>query len=49
MMTLINYRGISIESCLAKLYSTILYHRITEVNDNFKLINNKQIGFFERV
>ena len=35
-----NYRGISIGSCLAKLYSTILYHRIIEVNDNFKLINN---------
>ena len=42
-----NYRGISIGSCLAKLYSTILYHRIIEVNDNFKLINNKQIGFLK--
>ena len=42
-----NYRGISIGSCLAKLYSTILYHRIIEVNDNFKLINTKQIGFLK--
>ena len=42
-----NYRGISIGSCLAKLYSTILYHRILEVNDNVGLINNKQIGFLE--
>ena len=42
-----NYRGISIGSCLAKLYSTILYHRILEVNDNVGLINNKQIGFLK--
>ena len=42
-----NYRGISIGSCLAKLFSTILYHRILEVNDNVGLINNKQIGFLK--
>ena len=42
-----NYRGISIGSCLAKLYSTILYHKILEVNDNVGLINNKQIGFLK--
>ena len=42
-----NYRGISIGSCLAKLYSTIFYHRILEVNDNVGLINNKQIGFLK--
>ena len=40
-----NYRGISIGSCLAKLYSTVLYHRILEVNDNVGLINNIQISF----
>ena len=41
-------RGISIGSCLAKLYSTVLYLRILEVNENFQLINNKQIGFLKR-
>ena len=42
-----NYRGISIRSCLAKLYSSVLYHKILEVNDNVGLINNKQIGFLK--
>ena len=42
-----NYRRISIGSCLAKLYSTVLYHRILEVNDNVGLTNNKQIGFLK--
>ena len=41
-------RGISIGSCLAKLYSTVLYLRILEVNENFQQINNKQIGFLKR-
>ena len=42
-----NYRGISIGSCLAKLYSTVLYLRILDVNEKFQLINNKQIGFLK--
>ena len=44
-----NYRGISIGSCLAKLCSTILYHRILKVNDKVRLINNKQIGLLKGV
>ena len=41
-----NYGGMSIGSCLAKLYNTVLYHRI--VNDNVGLINNKKkIGFLK--
>ena len=43
-----NYRGISIGSCLPKLYSGVFYHRTLEVNDNVGLINNKQIVFFQR-
>ena len=42
-----NYRGISTGSCLAKLYSTVLYLRILEVNEKFQLINKKQIGFLK--
>ena len=30
-----NYRGISISSCLSKLFSVVLYLRILEVNENF--------------
>ena len=42
-----NYRGISISSCLSKLFSTVLYFRILEVNENFSLISNNQIGFLK--
>ena len=28
-----NYRGISTSSCLSKLYSTVLYLRVLEVNE----------------
>ena len=42
-----NYRGKSISSCLSKLFSTVLYLRILEVNANFSLISNNQIGFLK--
>ena len=42
-----NYRGIPTGSCLAKLYSTVLYLRILEVNEKFQLVTNKQIGFLK--
>ena len=42
-----NYRGIPIGSSPAKLYRTILYHRILEVNDAVGLIDNKQVGFLK--
>ena len=42
-----NYRGISVSSCLSKLFSTVLYFRILEVNENFSLISNNQIGFLK--
>ena len=42
-----NYRGISISSCLSKLFSTVLYFRILEVNENFSLLSNNQIRFLK--
>ena len=42
-----NYRGISISSCLSKLFITVLYFRILEVNENFSLLSNNQIGFLK--
>ena len=36
-----------ISSCLSKLFSTVLYLRILEVNENFSLISNNQIGFLK--
>ena len=40
-----NYRGISISSCLSKLFSSVLYFRILEANDKFSSISNNHIGF----
>ena len=42
-----NYRGKSISACLSKLFSPVLYLRILEVNENFSLISNNQIGFLK--
>ena len=42
-----NYRGISISSRPSKLFSTVLYFRILEVNENFSLLSNNQIGFLK--
>ena len=42
-----NYRGISISSWLSKLFSTVLYFRILEVNENFSLLSNNQIGYLK--
>ena len=42
-----NYRGISISSCLSKLFSTVLYFSILEVNENFSLLSNNQIRFLK--
>ena len=40
-----NYRGISISSCLSKLFSRILYNRLnTYVIDNNMIVDN-EIGF----
>ena len=42
-----NYRGILISSCLSGLFSTVLYFRILEINENFSLLSNNQIGFLK--
>ena len=40
-----NYRGISITSCVSKLYSSILNSRLTLFLDNNNIINDNQSGF----
>ena len=43
----LNYQGISISSCLSKLFSRILYNHLdTYIGDNDILVDN-QIGFSE--
>ena len=37
----------SVHECLSKLFSTVLYFRIFEVNENFSLLSNNQIGFLK--
>ena len=40
-----NYRGITINSCLSKLFNNILNKRLVEYIDSTKLIEDEQIGF----
>ena len=40
-----NYRGITINSCLSKLFNSILNKRLVEFIDSKKLIEDEQIGF----
>ena len=40
-----NYRGISVTSCLAKLFTSILNTRLTVLRDEYKLISPNQAGF----
>ena len=40
-----NYRGISITSCVSKLYSSILISRLTLFLDSNNIINDNQSGF----
>ena len=41
----LNYRGISLLSCVSKLYSAIIESRITNFCDNARLIVDEQNGF----
>ena len=43
-----NYRGISIISCAAKLFNTILTRRLDEFLERHKVINPVQIGFTKK-
>ena len=40
-----NYRGITLNSCLGKLFTIILNNRLTEYTDKHKIIPPNQIGF----
>ena len=40
-----NYRGICVSSCLGKLFSSILNHRLLDFADNNNLLHPSQIGF----
>ena len=40
-----NYRGITLNSCLSKLFTVLLNNRLTELCDSMGLINYNQIGF----
>ena len=37
-----NYRGISVSSCFAKLYSLVLSERLTDAIEKFDLISQEQ-------
>ena len=40
-----NYRGITILSCLGKLFTSVINDRLTKYADETKLINENQTGF----
>ena len=42
-----NYRGISIGSCIGKVYSMVLFNRLIDAIDNFILLSKNQIGFLK--
>ena len=42
-----NYRGISIGSCIGKVYSMVLFNRLIDAIDNFNLLSKNQIGFLQ--
>ena len=42
-----NYGGISISSCVGKLYSSVLYNRLIDAIEKFGLLSNNQIGFLK--
>ena len=40
-----NYRGLTINSCIAKVFNTIMNNRLTKYLEENDIISNKQIGF----
>ena len=40
-----NYRGITLVSCMSKLFTSILNKRITVLCDKFNIISDAQFGF----
>ena len=44
-----NYRGLTINSCLAKLFNTVLNNRLVHFLEKNKLICDNQIGFKKKI
>ena len=42
-----NYRGISIGSCIGKVYSMVFFNHLIDAIDNFNLLSKNQIGFLK--
>ena len=40
-----NYKGITLNSCIGKLFTKLLNNRLTEVIENTNLLKHNQIGF----
>ena len=40
-----NYRGLTINSCLGKVFNSVINNRLIEFLDKNNIIDNKQIGF----
>ena len=40
-----SYRGVTLNSCISKMFSAVLNNRLTKFSDVFELITNAQAGF----
>ena len=40
-----SYRGVTLNSCISKMFSVILNNRLPKCSDEFELITNAQVGF----
>lgn len=40
-----SYRGITLQSCLSKLFTSILNHRISDYCDKYSTLSDAQFGF----
>lgn len=40
-----SYRGVTLNSCISKMFSAVLNNRLTKFSDEFELITNAQAGF----
>jgi hypothetical protein len=41
----VNYRGLTVKSCMGKLFNSVLNKRLTKFLETHKIINDSQIGF----
>ena len=40
-----NYKGITLLSCICKMFTSILIHRLYEYVENFEILGSEQTGF----